>query len=246
MRPIEPVHTDVFMDVPDLTNRVIEVKHLYKLHWKKYRLKDINFSLFAGECLGILGPNGAGKTTLLKIICKLIRPSSGEVNFNKISPKEIATIFDDQYFLNHLSGKENIQIFMKMIYGSFDGVKELKKYGLDYFGDKKYKFFSSGMKRRLDIASIFLNKNKLLFLLDEPTNTLDIESIFAFNNQVNLLKEQGKSFIVASHNAEELEKICDQFLFIDKGIILCGLTKKEVFMKFNSLETAYRSLLKIK
>lgn len=222
---------------------IIEVKQLNKLYQKAYILKDINFSLSEGKCLGILGPNGAGKTTLLKIICKLIRPTSGEVNFLKIVSKEIATIFDDQHFLNHLSGKKNIKIFMETVYGNFDAHIDIQKYKLDNFGDKKYKLFSSGMKRKLDLASIFLNENKVLFLLDEPTNMLDIESIHTFNAKINFLKLQSKSFIIASHNAYELEKICDQFLFINKGIILCELSKKEVFTKFISLEAAYRSIL---
>ena len=80
-------------------------------------------------------------------------------------------------------------------------------------------------------------------MLDEPTNALDIDSIIAFNEQVISLKNQGKSFIIASHRAFELEKTCDFFLLIDKGAVVAEMSKEEVLRKFNSLEHAYRSIL---
>jgi len=223
--------------------KVMEIKNLSKRYGKKPILNSICFSLKEGQVVGILGPNGAGKTTLLKIICGLTKPSSGEVTLNGIVPSQIATIFEDQRFLGQLSGLKNMTLFMDSI-----GEKELflekkfEQYGLAESKRAKYRVYSSGMKKRMDLMSIFV-RGKRLFLLDEPTNGLDIDGMIAFNQQVNSLKNEGMSFVIASHHALELEKICDFFLMIDGGTVASQITKDELARDFDSLENAYRSII---
>ena len=221
---------------------LIEIRNLSKQYGTKTVLSNITFSLNNGEILGILGPNGAGKTTLLKIICGLVRPSNGQVILKGVSAIQIATIFEDQRFLGHLSGIKNMNLLLSTIYEKeFPLNEKFQKFGLDDSKKVKYKLYSSGMKRKLDLMSIFVS-GKQLFVLDEPTNALDIDSIIAFNEQVISVKNQGKSFIIASHRAFELEKTCDFFLLIDKGAVVAEMSKEEVLRKFNSLEHAYRSI----
>lgn len=90
--------------------------------------------------------------------------------------------------------------------------------------------------------SIFVSR-KRLFLLDEPTNAVDIDGIIAFNQQVLSLKDEGKSFIISSHHALELERICDFFLLIDRGAVIAEMSKEELLKNFDSLEGVYRSLV---
>jgi ABC-type multidrug transport system ATPase subunit len=223
--------------------QVIEIRNLSKQYGKKPILKGISFLLNEGEVLGILGPNGAGKTTLLKLICGLAKPTHGEVIFN-ISSRQIATIFEDQRFLGQLSGIKNMKLFMStMGEKEFQLEKKFEEFGLAESKNVKYKVYSSGMKKRMDLMSIFLNR-KRLFLLDEPTNGLDIDGMIAFNQQVISLKNEGRSFIIASHHALELEKICDFFLLIDRGTVVSQISKEELVRNFGSLEGAYRSVIR--
>jgi ABC-type multidrug transport system ATPase subunit len=224
--------------------KVIEIKNLSKRYGKKSVLNNVSFSLNEGRMIGILGPNGAGKTTLLKIICGLTKPSSGQVTLSTVLPTEIATIFEDQRFLGHLSGIKNMSLFTSSIgEKEFSLEKKFEQYGLADSKRVKYKVYSSGMKKRMDLMSIFV-KGKRLFLLDEPTNGLDIDGMIAFNQQVIALKNEGNSFIVCSHHALELEKICDIFLLMDGGTIVSQMGKDELARNFDSLESAYRSIIR--
>lgn len=222
---------------------MIEIRNLSKEYGKKQVLNNINFSLNNGQVLGVLGPNGAGKTTLLKIICGLVKPSNGQVILNGARPDQIATIFEDQRFLGHLSGLKNMKLFLSMYGEELRLDERFQKFGLEHSKKVKFKVYSSGMKRRLDLMSISVN-GKRLYLLDEPTNALDIDSMISFNQQVISLKNEGKSLLIASHHALELEKICDSFLLIDRGVVVAEMSKEELLGSFDSLETAYRSIIR--
>jgi ABC-type multidrug transport system ATPase subunit len=222
---------------------MLEVINLSKSYGKKNILQDVSFHLHQ-ECLGLLGPNGAGKSTLLKIICDLVKPSEGSIVLSGIQRSEIATVFEEHRFLDHLSGLQNVNLFLNTIPGAGKPYwpTTFDRFGLSDSKNVKYKFYSSGMKRRLDLMSVLL-ANKQLFLLDEPTNALDINSIIAFSDEIIALKKQGKAFIISSHHAGELEKVCDRFLIINKGRILVSMKKEEMLNIYETLEKAYLSIL---
>src|SRR5438477_5991995 len=124
---------------------LIEIRNLSKQYGTKTVLSNITFSLNNGEILGILGPNGAGKTTLLRIICGLVRPSNGQVILKGVSAIQIATIFEDQRFLGHLSGIKNMNLLLSTIYEKeFPLNEKFQKFGLDDSKKVKYKLYSSG------------------------------------------------------------------------------------------------------
>ena len=222
---------------------MLAVRNVSKQFSSKPVLNGISFSLKEGEVLGIVGPNGAGKTTLLKTICGLVKPTSGEVVLNGVTANQIATIFEDQRFLGQLSGIKNMKLFLSAIgEDELSLEKKFEQFGLAESKKVKYKLYSSGMKKRMDLMSIFVS-GKRLFLLDEPSNGLDIDGMIAFNQQVASIKNEGKSFVIASHHSLELEKICDRFLLISGGTLIAQLSKDELFNDFDSLESAYRSLI---
>jgi ABC-2 type transport system ATP-binding protein len=222
---------------------MVEAKNICKRYGKKLILNNISFSLDCGKAIGILGPNGAGKTTLLKIICGLTKSTSGQIELKEISRSQIVTILEDQHFFGHLSGIKNLEIYLDTSCNKkFDLARQFNLYGLEESKKVKYKHYSSGMKKRLDLMSVFID-DKQLYLLDEPTNALDIDSIISLNDQIVSLKNKGKSFIICSHHAQELEKICDYFLLMHEGAVLETLAKQEVLQKFGSLENTYRSLI---
>lgn len=223
---------------------MLDVKNVSKVYGRKQVLKNISFHLDKGESLGILGPNGAGKTTLLKIISGLISPSSGKVISKYGQSSQRGAIFDDQRFLNHLSGLTNIRLFMQSLTDKdFDWDEAFAKYGLHDSKNVKYKFYSSGMKRRLDLMSIFI-EDKSFYVLDEATNGLDIDSVILFIKKViNLIVEESKTFIISSHRVAEMEKICDRFLILNEGRILKEIKKEEALLQYGSLENAYCSII---
>lgn len=222
---------------------MLAVTNVAKQFGSKPVLTGISFSLKEGEVLGLVGPNGAGKTTLLKTICGLVKPTSGEVVLNGVTANQIATIFEDQRFLGQLSGIKNMRLFLSVIgEDELSLEKKFEQFGLAESKKVKYKLYSSGMKKRMDLMSIFVS-GKRLFLLDEPSNGLDIDGMIAFNQQVTSIKNEGKSFVIASHHSLELEKICDRFLLIGRGTVISQMSKHELFNNFDSLEGAYRSLL---
>lgn len=225
---------------------MLEVKNLKKEYGKRQVLSNVNFTVNKGESLGLLGPNGAGKTSLLKLICGLLKPSDGRITFYNIAPDHIATIFEDQRFLGHISAVRNIDLFMQIVADtkSIDWNKIFVKYGLEHSKNTKYKFYSSGMKRKLDLMSIFISEHKSFYILDEPTNGLDIDSIIVFNLQIiELTERKDRTFIISSHHADELEKICDRFIIINGGKILADITKNEVLQSYGKLEAAYISII---
>jgi ABC-2 type transport system ATP-binding protein len=184
-----------------------------------------------------------GKTTLLKTICGLAKPSNGRIILHGLNSHHIATIFEDQRFLGQLSGRKNMKLFLNTI-GEREASleKKFEQFGLRESMDAKFRVYSSGMKKRMDLMSVFVG-GKRLFLLDEPTNGLDIDGMIAFNEQVMSIKKMGKSFILASHHALEMEKICDLFLLIDKGTVVSQMSKQELLNGFDSLESVYSSLI---
>jgi ABC-2 type transport system ATP-binding protein len=221
---------------------MLEVKNLFKSYGKKQILKNVSFHLNKGESLGILGPNGAGKTTLLKVICGLIIPSSGTITFKHQPSIQMGAIFDDQRFLGHLSGLSNLKLFAHTLSNikNVDWEEVFIKYGLHSSKHVKYKFYSSGMKKRLDLMSVFIEP-KSLYVLDEPTNSLDIDSIIILYQTVSGLLKENKTFIVSSHHVAEMEKICHRFLIMDKGSIILEIKKEDVLKNYGSLENAYCS-----
>jgi ABC-2 type transport system ATP-binding protein len=222
---------------------MVAIKNVSKSYDHQCVLDKIDFTIGNGEVLGLLGPNGSGKTTLLKIICGLIHPNDGKVVFSDIHFSQVGAIFDDQKFLGHLSGLKNIRLFFESLHSRNDNIEQaFKAYGLWENRHKKYKDYSTGMKKRLDLLSIF-NSHKILFLLDEPMNGLDIDGMLLFEKKITELKQEGKSFIISSHYAAGLEKIGDRFLMMRNGKVVSSLKKEEVIQNFGSLENSYQSIM---
>lgn len=197
---------------------IIEATNITKLYRNTQALNRVSFNIASGEAIGIIGHNGSGKTTLLKIIAGTIFPTSGHIRFPEDEIK-VASIFEDHRFLDHLSGWENIVASSNFDVDLQRLAELFKKFGLFEKRNSKYKTFSTGMKRRLDIIFLFLYGSDLI-VLDEPTNGLDIDTTGLFLQSLETLKESGVSIIISSHNTLDLEKICDTLLIMKKGQIL--------------------------
>ena len=205
----------------------IDVKNYTKLIKKKNILDNVNISFESGKIYGLHGKNGSGKTMLLRAICGLILPTSGEVSIDgKIIgkdiefPESVGIIIENMTMLTDYTAFDNLKILAKIkkIATDEDIRNALENVGLNPDDKKKVKAFSLGMKQKLNIAQAIMEKPKLL-LLDEPTNALDEESVKDVRKLLLEMKEQGVLIIIASHNKEDLEVLCDDLVEIYEGRI---------------------------
>ena len=205
----------------------MEIKDLTKKYGDKIVLNHISMEMESGKIYGFVGRNGSGKTMLMKHILGFVYPTSGAVYLDgkKIgkelaAPESVGAIIENPGFLPDYSGYKNLKL-LAMIKGKI-GKKEIKEaielVGLDANSRKHVKKYSLGMRQRLGLAQALMENPELL-LLDEPMNGLDNEGVREVRNVLLKQKEQGKLIIIASHNNEDIEVLCDEIYYFDKGIV---------------------------
>ena len=186
----------------------------YQTFWA---LKDVSFEVNKGEVVGIIGRNGSGKTVLFKCICGLLQINEGSILVDK---KEIGAIIEEPGFLKQYSGKQNLRLLASMSgKENIDIEKVLKVVGLECAGRKKVGKYSMGMRQRLGIAQAIM-ENQSILILDEPMNGLDNKGVDEIRKLILDLKKEGRSIILASHNREDIQILCDQVYEMDNGKII--------------------------
>ncbi|MBN1323266.1 MAG: ABC transporter ATP-binding protein [Methanotrichaceae archaeon] len=197
-------------------------------------LDHVNIKVRAGEIFGILGPNGAGKTTLIKILCTLISPTEGEAYVNghdvvresELVRKSLGFITtDERSFYWRLTGRQNLEFFAALhdIYSEEADRRVNELLDIVHLSDRADDLFlsySAGMKQRLAIARGLLNDPQVLFM-DEPTRSLDpgaAQNIRDFIKKY-IVREQGKTVFISTHNLEEAGQLCNSIAICDEGKI---------------------------
>lgn len=205
---------------------LISCKQLSKQYAGKTVLNNIDIELVKGKPIALVGPNGAGKTTFLSILSGFISPSSGSISINGQEPNhpqnigKISTLPQDALLDPHLSITKQLTFFARLQGFSAIQAKEETKRVLELVGltdsaQQKPTSLSHGMAKRVSIAQALIGQPELV-LLDEPTAGLD--PIHA--KQVRQIVDQlstTTTFIISSHNLEELEQMCDQVLYLEQG-----------------------------
>ena len=238
----------------------IVVENLSKNYQKKEAVKDINFTIGENEILGLLGPNGCGKTTTIAMMLGLLKPTKGKViihgkdiEINRISLLHKMNFISPYIELpKKLTVRENLIVYAKLY-----GVKKIKnrieylsnKLRLDEFIDEKTGELSSGQKNRVSLAKALINEPSVLFL-DEPTASLDPETgNFVREFIENISQEKKMSILLASHNMDEVKRLCKNVLMMNNGVIIDKGTPdsliskhgkknlEEVFLKLNRNES---------
>jgi ABC-2 type transport system ATP-binding protein len=208
----------------------IEVNKLKKQFGDFVAVKEVSFTVHAGEIFGLLGPNGAGKTTLIRMMTTLTPPTSGTAivsGYDVVSDPDgvrnaIGVIPQALTSDPELTARENMMIHAKL-YGLSASQRQeiiprlLESVGLTEFADKLVGSFSGGMRRRLEIARGLVHSPKILFL-DEPTTGLDPVSRTAVWEMINKLKESaGLTILLTTHYMDEADNLCDQIAIVDHG-----------------------------
>ena len=216
---------------------VLSLDHVSKVYHNGRGAKNISFSVARGQVVGLLGPNGSGKTTIMKSITGLSQPSEGSITVfgapstdREASLKHVGALIEQPALYENLTAWDHLVMDEKRM----DQV--LTIVGLAPYKKERCGKFSLGMKQRMGIALALLSEPELM-ILDEPTNGLDIEATVEIREIIiRLAKEKGVTFLVASHLASEIEKMCDKVLVLYEGEMLSFDTKEEALRLHPSLE----------
>ena len=209
---------------------VLEVLGLKKRIGLKTIVEDITFDMRKGEIIGLLGPNGSGKTTIMRMMVGLTKMTKGDVYcFEKplglgktAMLKEVGAMIETPEFYNYMSGWSNLKQIARVCGKKVTRarMKELVEFvGLKKVIRKKVKTYSLGMRQRLGLAQALLNDPKVL-ILDEPVNGLDPQGVQDFRNKLKEIAATGVSILISSHLLDEIEKVCDRVIVIEKGRII--------------------------
>ena len=224
-----------------MKNSII-VENLSKNYSENKAVNNINFTIGENEIVGLLGPNGCGKTTTIAMILGLLKPSSGkilvdgiDIEFNRIELLHKMNFISPYIELpKKLTVKENLIVYSKLY--SVRNFNERINYlsetlRLNDFINKKTGELSSGQKNRVSLAKSLINSPSIL-LLDEPTASLDPEtSDYVRTFLENYQKEKNISILLASHNMNEVERLCASVLMMKAGKIIDKGTPKELIEK---------------
>jgi ABC-2 type transport system ATP-binding protein len=213
---------------------LVDVHHLRKSYGDHLAVKDVSFSLEAGEILGLLGPNGAGKSTTMMMVAGLLKPSAGDVWLNgrkfdgrDLQQRKLLGVVPQEYAIYHeLNAIDNLLFFGKL-YGL--GPKErkarsdevLQQIGLVEAAHRPSGTYSGGMKRRLNFGVALMHRPEVL-ILDEPTVGIDPQSRSHLMDCVRQQAANGTGIIYASHYMEEVQSICQRVVIIDSGQVLAN------------------------
>lgn len=205
----------------------IEIKNLTKKFKEAVVLNDISVSFEKGQVHGLIGRNGSGKTMLMKCICGMVPPTAGTVSVNgKVIgkdcdiPDNVGVIIETPGFLPGYSAYKNLK-FLAVIKNKIgrDEIRgAIKSVGLDPDDKKKVGKFSLGMRQRLGLAQAIMEDPELL-ILDEPMNGLDKSGVVDMRQYLLDLKAKGKTILIASHSAEDIDVLCDTVHEMDRGIM---------------------------
>ena len=232
-----------------MSTYTIEVKDLTKKFSEFTAVNHLSFKIRKGEIFGFLGPNGAGKSTTIRMLCGIMKPTSGTGMVGgyqlDTQPEEIKKIigYMSQKFTLYqdLTVEENIDFYGGIHQLSFSEREERKKWvlkmsGLEGKENSLTRDLSGGWKQRLSLGCAILHRPEILFL-DEPTASVDPVSRRDFWGLIYDLSEKGTTIFVTSHYLDEVER-CHRIAIISSGRIIALGSSKELKMKFTQKEYA--------
>ena len=234
-------------------SEAIVIENLTKYYNDFLALKELSLTVSTNENVGLLGPNGAGKSTTLKILCGLLRASSGTAYIGGVDvstkPEQalakIGAIVETPEFYSFLTPEETLG-YLGRLRGMDGGylksrIKEvIKQVRLEGWSKVKIEKFSRGMKQRLGLAQTLLHDPPVL-ILDEPGLGLDPRGVVEFRAIIEKAGKE-KTIFFASHQLTEVTQICKQVAIIDHGRLLAYDSIAALKKKYKSLERAYLEL----
>ncbi len=208
---------------------MIVLEHLSRTFGPTRAVDDLSLDVHAGELFGFLGPNGAGKTTTIRMLCGLLRPTSGTLAIDGLRYDTGGTriramtglVPDTPPLYDFLSARQYVR-FVGSLYGIApaesvrDGDALLERLGLADRADDLCKGYSFGMRKKTHLAAVLAARPKVLFL-DEPTAGLDPASARLFKDLITELRDEGTTVFVSTHLLETAEEVCDRVAILADG-----------------------------
>lgn len=205
----------------------LEADRLTKTYGAVRALDDFSIAIPAGGVFGVLGPNGAGKSTLFRIALGLVRPTTGSARLFGAAPgditalRKVGAMIETPRYPAYLTGRDTLKMLaLESGAKSADIDGWLERVGIAHAADRSTSGYSVGMKQRLGLAAAFFTKPELV-ILDEPTSGMDpagIQEIRAL--VVDLAKREGVTVILASHQLDEVRRVCERVAILSKGKVV--------------------------
>ena len=231
----------------------IVIEDLTKYYGGFLALDNLSLKIKENEDVALLGPNGAGKTTAIKILCGLLRPSSGTAyidGINVVEERELAlskvgAIVETPEFYPYLTPEETLSYLGRLRGMRGRGLKSrikevIKLVRLEGWAKVKIEKFSRGMKQRLAVAQALLHDPPIL-ILDEPALGLDPRGMMDVRKIFKEARKE-KTVFYASHLLTEVAQVCDKVAIIDHGRLRVYDSVARLKRKYRSLERAYLKL----
>ena len=206
---------------------MVKLEGVTKTFKKAVLVQEVTAEFRQGEITGIVGRNGSGKTVLFKMICGLLQPTAGKITVNGKQigkdvdfPESIGVIIETPGFLPFQSGYRNLMEIAGINHKiRKEEVREaMRQVGLNPDSRKPVGKYSLGMRQRLGIAQAIM-ENPDVLVLDEPMNGLDETGVEEIRKLFLGLKESGRTLLIASHNKEDIEVLCDKVYRMDGGVL---------------------------
>ena len=238
---------------------LVEVKNIKKNYGKNEAVKGISFNIKEDEILGLLGPNGSGKTTTIGMLLGLLKPTSGEIliNSQKLEGNRIEILEQINFISPYIELPKKLTVKQNLtVYGKLYKINNINE-RIEFLSEKLRLGgllnnitgeLSSGQKNRVSLAKALINEPKVL-LLDEPTASLDPEvGDFVRSFLEDYKKEKKISILLASHNMNEVTRLCKSILMMKDGIIIDEGNPKELINKHGrkNLEEVFLKLSRSK
>jgi|TARA_B100002051_G_C16665733_1_gene601607 ABC-2 type transport system ATP-binding protein len=238
----------------------IQIKNLTKKFNNTLAVNNVSFDLEKNKTIGLLGPNGCGKTTSIGMLLGLIKPSGGQI---LIDNKDLGAFKRDDILSRINFASPYIELPKRLtvrqnleVYGRLYGIKNLNErineisedLDIKNFFKRKTGELSSGQKNRVSLAKSLINKPEIL-LLDEPTASLDPDIGDFIRSYIQKYSSKNKvTILLASHNMNEVERLCDSIIMMKKGKIIDRGTCKEIIQKHgrSNLEETFLKLARSK
>ncbi|MBU5591991.1 ATP-binding cassette domain-containing protein [Clostridium sp. MSJ-4] len=237
---------------------MVEVIELTKEFKAVKAVDKVSFDVKPGEIVGLLGENGAGKTTTLRMLATMLKPTSGTAKINgcdiihesSMVRGEIGILFGGEVGLyDRLTARENIKYFAQLNGMEKEKCEEqinklVKIFGMEEYVDRRVGKFSRGMKQKVAIARSIVHDPKVM-LFDEPTAGLDISASKIIQDFILQCKKENKAIIFSSHMMNEVEKLCDRVVIINKGKVVEQGTVQGLKEKYNNhdIESIFSELI---
>lgn len=223
-----------------MSHKVV-VRNLKKSYGAVEAVRDVSFTIEAGEIFGLLGPNGAGKTTTLECLVGLRDADAGELEVCGLDVRKrprdvkekIGVALQSSALPDQITPREALKLFGSFYREQTEVSALLERFALAEKADARFATLSGGQRQRLALALAFVNKPELV-LLDEPTTGLDPQSRRELHVEIERMKQDGHTVLLSTHYLEEAERLCDRIGIIVGGAIVATGAPRDLIAQSSS------------